>query len=386
VKTFLKAGFGGIPLMKRTAFLHFTNRNLPPPDESREFEQWRATRIPSFLAQDKLYLEFPKNEGNIFLRAIMGIAVRLNLLVNGGGQPRPFRSFGDSGNDKRARLFLTVPDDNTTGKEEILHQVQRAFNDLLLEPLFGWETCYNLPEGSLIILSTDLMYTYDRNFLRIVEQAVVVSKNRIILSLVPSYEEKDLVTHLTSYNASHPTNLIRKIVSREGQLKHNLQKMRLTGYAIRRPHGMPPPLPHDLDGEMTGVEAAMLERRLDHFLRGTEAYMQRKGFMLPPTSYVLPRVLYFRDREGRVNSRRFILTWAREEHSLLFYALWNNYHWEAQRGEETIILKFFCRKWVEIQDNRGVAHFLANRDRMDPELFHEFRRQILPDFNLQLRA
>ena len=33
---------------------------------------------------------------------------------------------------------------------------------------------------------------------------------------------------------------------------------------------------------MTGVEADMLQARLDRFLQGTAIYMERKGFMMAP--------------------------------------------------------------------------------------------------------
>ena len=64
----------------------------------------------------------------------MGIALRFNILINGGGQPRAFRSFGDSGADKRVRLFLAMGMGCTTSKDDIILQVQGAFLDLMLEP------------------------------------------------------------------------------------------------------------------------------------------------------------------------------------------------------------------------------------------------------------
>ena len=123
----------------------------------------------------------------------------------------------------------------------------------------------------------------------------------------------------------------------------------------------------------------MLQGRLERFLQGVGIYMERKGFMMAPLGFILPQVFLHKDRDGRVNNRRFILTWAREDHSLLFHVLWNNYHWEAERGEEVVILKLFCRKWSELQDMRGVSHFLSNRDQMDVELFLEFRNAAVRD-------
>ena len=86
----------------------------------------------------------------------------------------------------------------------------------MVEPLMGRESCYNLPEGSLIIRSQDLMYTHDRGFLNLMEQAAVAPKTRTILTLLPAYRERDLVAYFEAYNLSHPANMVRKIVSREG--------------------------------------------------------------------------------------------------------------------------------------------------------------------------
>ena len=93
---------------------------------------------------------------------------------------------------------------------------------------------------------------------------------------------------------------------------------------------------------------------------------------MDPFQFIIPKVI-FHNRGGRVCNFRRIPTWVREGHSLLFYIRWNNYHWEAERGEEVVSPKLFCRTWSELQDTRKVAHFLSNRGAMDVGLFIEFR-------------
>eukprot|EP00975_Prorocentrum_lima_P059730 12525533-Prorocentrum_lima.AAC.1 len=51
---------------------------------------------------------------------------------------------------------------------------------------------------------------------------------------------------------------------------------------------MPPPLPHDLELVLEGVGRDVLEERVVHFLEGTLANMQSRGYALPPVNYQMP--------------------------------------------------------------------------------------------------
>ena len=113
VRTFLKAGFSGNTMLKKTVLVHMSNilEGLPalPPglDGKQLFSERRQSTIPAFIKVPKLYVECPRSEAPRYLRILNTLALRFNLHINGGGRQHFARSFADSGMEKRVRYFLT---------------------------------------------------------------------------------------------------------------------------------------------------------------------------------------------------------------------------------------------------------------------------------------
>ena len=101
VRAFLKAGFGGVAMLKKTCLMHITNRvtGLPlhPPgiEANRIFMEWRPSLVAPFLQQPRLYVECPRSEAKTYIRVLNIIAVAFNLKINGGGRQISYRSFAD---------------------------------------------------------------------------------------------------------------------------------------------------------------------------------------------------------------------------------------------------------------------------------------------------
>eukprot|EP00969_Alexandrium_andersonii_P155853 6890701-Alexandrium_andersonii.AAC.1 len=69
VRAFLKAGFGGMSLLKKVGVLYLSNglgNEVPQIEEQdrnrQRFLPWRRSLIPAFVEEPKLYLEFNRDE------------------------------------------------------------------------------------------------------------------------------------------------------------------------------------------------------------------------------------------------------------------------------------------------------------------------------------
>ena len=127
---------------------------------------------------------------------------------------------------------------------------------------------------------------------------------------------------------------------------------------------------------MVGAELPRYKELLEAFLQGAHANMQARGFMDPPVSYLQPQICFTFDRAGKVAARRVILTWPSSMHSLLFFYLWNNFHWASEGEEETIILQVRNRQWNAIEDKPGLRNLLASRATMEPHPFLQFAERV----------
>ena len=310
-------------------------------------------------------------------------ATNNNLKINGGGTPRAFRSFGDSGRDKRSRIFLT---DSTevSNHEDILQKLKTYLRNNLLKALCGWEYLYEVPEEALIILSSDLNYLLDPAVDDILDQAVVVSRNRVVATLRAPATSRTLQNTLMEYNLRNPQNMVRKIISHDSRLLYNLQKARVSVHQWSRPRDLPPPLPHGLDCTLEGAELERLEFLVTSFLQGALTNMTARGFAEPPVAYVTPQVYFLKDRRGEVMQSRFFLTWAKEEHAVLFYILWNNYHWGDDR--QTFILKTRNPMMDRIGDRAATRHILLEPTAVRPRTFLQFYMDWSDQPNLQYGA
>ena len=68
VKCFLKAGLSGVTLVKRIVLVHMTNRmheglDSDAPERLRSSVTWRRELVPSFLQQERLYIEVLRSDG-----------------------------------------------------------------------------------------------------------------------------------------------------------------------------------------------------------------------------------------------------------------------------------------------------------------------------------
>ena len=120
----------------------------------------RHRRITLRLAQHdsigKLYVEFERAQTSVYIRVLQAFCLKNGLALNGGNPPRAFRSFGDSGRQKRVRLFLAKRPGNLTPNQDILDKTKDCLKENLLKALVGWESTYEIPEESYILLGTDL--------------------------------------------------------------------------------------------------------------------------------------------------------------------------------------------------------------------------------------
>ena len=171
----------------------------------------------------------------------------------GGGGPRAFRSFGDSGRDKRSRIFLTRGG-NTQTNDDIFLSLKRFLRNILLRPVVGWEQLFEVPEEAVIILSTDPSYLGFPQLDEVLDQVVIVSRNRAIATLNPQLLSTKLQEILLQWNAQNPQSAVKKVSTHDGKLLFNLQKPRISVVQWSRPRGMPPPLPLDLDCTIEGAE------------------------------------------------------------------------------------------------------------------------------------
>eukprot|EP00969_Alexandrium_andersonii_P060272 2654137-Alexandrium_andersonii.AAC.1 len=64
----------------------------------------------------------------------------------------------------------------------------------------GWESLYSLPGDVYFIYSTNLHWTYYDNITDLLEQVVVVSKVRVIVTLRDHVSLEDLVHAMAAHN------------------------------------------------------------------------------------------------------------------------------------------------------------------------------------------
>ena len=279
------------------------------------------------------------------------------------------RSFGDARDEKRQRFFLTRGAGNMMDPLQILQIVKDGLEQAMITPCVGWENIYNLPDDSMVIMSADLHYLFAPSFLRFVEQMVVVSKVRVIITLKAQLATYDLKIMLTEYNADHRDTMVRKILKPDGGMMYNLQDVRPSLREWVRPRHLPPPLPGDIAGVLEGASLGELEVKLEEFLQGAIAHMRNMGFCEPPFGYVPPRVILQRGREGRVERQRFFLSWARQEHALAFFTIWNGYHWGSNHYEQVIVVALQNGQWEEAVQNPALARIRADPMQASPATF-----------------
>ena len=293
VKTFLKAGHSGIPLLKKVAAVRLSSHDEGRKEEDHQkFLEWRPSLIPPFLKMEKLYVEFSKADEWAMRRVLQVIARKLHLLVNGGGRLYPFRSFGDSREDKRRRLFLSRAPGNNSELHEVLQAVKNELRAKLLRAQVGWEHLFQIPPGTLIVTCSDLKFTYLPAFLALVDQVIIISRFKIAVATKADTGTRALIDFLQAYNIDCPRNQVKKIIASDGTLLANLIKQREIMYQQRRQRHMPPPGAWDLDGELEGVEPSRMENMIEEVLQGIHRFFRQGGFTEPPIAFSLPKAYF----------------------------------------------------------------------------------------------
>ena len=97
--------------------------------------------------------------------------------------------------------------------EDILQGLRRFLKDQLLRPVVGWESLFEVPEEAVILVSTDLSYLNFPQLSDTLDQAVVVSRNRVIVTVFPHSSTSRLRDILLEWNHRNPRNVVRKITS-----------------------------------------------------------------------------------------------------------------------------------------------------------------------------
>ena len=319
-------------------------------------------------------MEFARDESPHYLRFLLIWCSRNDMAVNGGGQPRTIRSFGDSGRDKRSRVYLSRIGGNSRLDDDLLNNLKDWLHGHHMRPLIGWESLYEVPEEAVVILSNNLTYLQNRDVQDIIEQGVVVARNRVVILLKAQKGAAKLQDKLLEWNHNNPQDPVRKICSHDGRLLFNLQKTRVTTFQWSRPRDMPAALPHDLDCTLEGADMDRLENLFDTFLQGVMLHMRANNFLQTPINFVVPTVYYLKDRVGKVTRPRFFLSWKEEAHAILFYLLWNNYHWSSGDGAEVYILRTRNPKCDRIGDKASTRYILQEPSTIGVHGFVEFLR------------
>jgi hypothetical protein len=332
-KTFLKAGHSGIPLLKKVAAVRLSSHDDGRKKEDHQkFVEWRPSLIPPVLKLEKLYVEFSKEHEWTMRRVLQVIARKLHLMVNGGGRLYPFRSFGDSREDRRRRLFLSRSPGNNTELQEVLQAVKNELRDKMLKAQVGWEHLFQIPPGTLIVTCSDLKFTYLPTFLALVEQVIIISRFKIAVAIKADTGSRALIDFLQSYNNEYPRSQVRKIIASDGALLAKLTKQREIMYQLRRQRHMPPQQVWDLDGELEGLEPSRMESMVEDLLQGIYRFFDQGGYTEPPISFSLPKAYFFLDGKAEIMSNRFVLTPDSEETALLLYIALSDYHWDGSPG------------------------------------------------------
>ena len=370
VRTFLKAGFSGNTMLKKTVLVHVSNRleGLPPLppgiDGKKLFAEWRQSVIPNFIRVPKLYVECPRPDAPQYLRVLNTLALRFNLQINGGGRQHYSRSFADTGMDKRVRYFLTRGPGCDRTDEDLAEGVSRGIHEALLTPMVGWESLFEMPEEALIIYANSSVYLYDVGINSIILQMVLVSKARAIVTLKSNKTARDLERACVDYNVDHQGSQIRKICSAT-RLLFNLAKSRLTPAPTYRPRDLPPARVGDLAAQFSDLPLGVLADRLKVFLDAAECNMYARGFGAAPTRYVKPRLILQKNRVGAVTGDRFWLSWDEPEHAHLFFTLWNGFHWADAEGAQVHVLSLKNDQW-EATERRAPGRLLGDRAHVLP--------------------
>ena len=78
---------------------------------------------------------------------------------------------------------------------------------------------------------------------------------------------------------------------------------------------------------------------------------------------------------------RFFLSWAKDEHAVLFYILWNKYHWGDD--QQTFILKLRNPQMDKIADRAATRYILLEPTALRPGNFLQFIERWVNRSNLQ---
>ena len=78
-------------------------------------------------------------------------------------------------------MFLTRAPGNLLDQDEIHRDLKHYLRTNLMQAAVGWETLYEMPEEALVIVSSDLAYLKDALVDQALDQAVVVSRNRVVV-------------------------------------------------------------------------------------------------------------------------------------------------------------------------------------------------------------
>ena len=116
----------------------------------------------------------------------------------------PMRSYGDSRVHKRNSLVIGFPPDFEMDNEDLWAYMAQLVQRNSVFVLVGWERLYSMPEEAMMLEFDDtLHWTCDTSVLRLIEQAVVVSKKSVVLILAEGNTAQDLIPVLEQYNAEH---------------------------------------------------------------------------------------------------------------------------------------------------------------------------------------
>eukprot|EP00969_Alexandrium_andersonii_P308593 13640095-Alexandrium_andersonii.AAC.1 len=76
--------------LKKVGVLYFTNAmggSIPgimgQDEEGQRFLPWRTSLIPTFVESAKLYIEFPREQTQFYVRILLDMALEFNLELNG---------------------------------------------------------------------------------------------------------------------------------------------------------------------------------------------------------------------------------------------------------------------------------------------------------------
>ena len=337
---------------------------------------WRPSLLPRFNAFKRLWIDVAATERLHALQVASQVGSRYNAL----GAPRILRSFGDAGFLKRRAAVLTFPASFPQLDEDFMKFVGAQLVEGEVLAAVGWETLYEVPEHTFILKSGNLHWLKAIHTFPSVAQAVVVSKQKVIVSLSKDSLIKDLVADVTLYNSTRDSNLIDEVRNHHTGPEY----MRPRHMAVRPEMQRPPSLPAwtsaDLVLVFNGCPETLVEEFTTSLCETGVATLRSKGWT---GGGITP---YFQRKNG-VAANRVLIIPDSEQLGRAFFNLYQDCLWESHIPGQEIGVRLFNEKFQQERDDNLSLRLFSRKEALTPPLSAILTSGMaFPDFALAMSA